>query len=140
MAPGAGRNIRMMGCLRRGRAVQIRAQAGRTDPYTRGANRPCGDQRRNIVSCTAKKSPARIIYRTHPITNDNGRATSAVTCCAASCTTSSVTSGATYCVTSATTSGATYCVTSATTSGATLSRSHFMCKYFLMTSACSNAR
>ena len=54
--------------------------------------------------------------------------TSAATCCAASCTTSSVTSGATY------------CVTSATTSGATLSSSHFMCKYFLMTSACSNAR
>ena len=54
--------------------------------------------------------------------------TSATTYCAASCTTSTVTSGATY------------CVTSATTSGATLSSSHFMCKYFLMTSACSNAR
>ena len=53
----------------------------------RGANRPCGDQRRNIVSCTAKKSPARIIYRTHPITNDNGRATSTVTCWTTCCMT-----------------------------------------------------
>ena len=46
--------------------------------------------------------------------------------------TSSATSGATYCVTSATTSAA--------TSGTTSSCSHFMFKYFLMTSACSNAR
>jgi len=30
MAPGAGRNIRMMGCLRRGRAVQIRTQGAQT--------------------------------------------------------------------------------------------------------------
>lgn len=30
MAPGAGHNIRMMGCLRRGRAVQIRTQGAQT--------------------------------------------------------------------------------------------------------------
>ena len=30
MAPGAGRNIRMMGCLRRRRAVQIRTQGAQT--------------------------------------------------------------------------------------------------------------
>ena len=30
MAPGAGHNIRMIGCLRCGRAVQIRAQGAQT--------------------------------------------------------------------------------------------------------------
>ena len=54
------------------------------------------------------------------------------TYCAASCITSSATSGTTYCVNSATTSAA--------TSGTTSSCSHFIFKYFLMTSACSNAR
>ena len=79
MAPGAGRNIRMMGCLRRRRAVQIRTQGAQTGLVVTNG----------VISSPVqqKKSPARIIYRTHPITNDNGRATSAVTCWTTSCMT-----------------------------------------------------
>lgn len=78
MAPGAGRNIRMMGCLRRRRAVQIRTQGAQTGlVVTNGV----------ISSPVQQKSPARIIYRTHPITNDNGRATSTVTCWTTCCMT-----------------------------------------------------
>lgn len=78
MAPGAGRNIRMMGCLRRRRAVQIRTQGAQTGlVVTNGV----------IASPVQQKITARIIYRTHPITNDNGRATSAVTCWTTCCMT-----------------------------------------------------
>ena len=72
MASGAGRNIRMIDGSRRRRAVQIRTQGAQTGlVVTNGVI---------LSSAQQKKSPARIIYRTHPITNDNGRATSAVTC------------------------------------------------------------
>ena len=79
MAPGAGHNIRMMGCLRRGRAVQIRTQGAQTGLVVTNG----------VISSPVqqKKSPARIIYRTHPITNDNGRATSTVTCWTTCCMT-----------------------------------------------------
>lgn len=80
MAPGAGRNIRMMGCLRRRRAVQIRTQGAQTGLVVTNG----------VISSPAQQKnypPVIIGYRTHPITNDNGRATSAVTCWTTSCMT-----------------------------------------------------